>query len=106
MEMKKAGKVQYLEPRIFAATGAAVQGFTAFPSRWPAGVHRRASSAATARTSRAASGVLCSSPSTDTANSSQRSRLGQSISTPGRSSCGRSRVATITDTVWVMTEPH
>lgn len=28
MEMKKAGKVHYLEPRIFAATGAALQGFT------------------------------------------------------------------------------
>jgi hypothetical protein len=28
MEMKKAGKVHYLEPRIFAATGAAFQGFT------------------------------------------------------------------------------
>lgn len=28
MEMKKTGKVQYLEPAIFAATGAALQGFT------------------------------------------------------------------------------
>jgi hypothetical protein len=28
MEMKKAGKVHYLEPHIFAATGATLQGFT------------------------------------------------------------------------------
>jgi YfiH family protein len=28
MEMTKSGKVHYLEPRIFAATGIAVQGFT------------------------------------------------------------------------------
>lgn len=28
MEMKQAGKVHYLEPQIFAATGAALQGFT------------------------------------------------------------------------------
>src|SRR5512136_2337924 len=28
MEMKKAGKVHYLEPGIFAAAGAACQGFT------------------------------------------------------------------------------
>lgn len=28
MEMTKAGKIHYLEPRILAATGAAVQGFT------------------------------------------------------------------------------
>ena len=53
------------------------------------GVQRRASSAAAARTSSAASGLRSSSASTETAKRSQRSRLGQSMSTPGRSSGGR-----------------